>query len=62
MDERLHPQTHRRHHSAARASCDRGKVWTTSLQVAEYFGNRHFHVQRDIEKLGCSAAVNASQF
>lgn len=28
-----------------------GKVWTTSYEVARYFGKQHFHVMRDIEKL-----------
>jgi Rha family phage regulatory protein len=41
---------------------DGGKVWTTSLDVAEKFGKQHAHVLRSIRDLECSAQFNQSNF
>jgi Rha family phage regulatory protein len=41
-----------------------GRVWTTSLAVAEHFGKLHFHVLRDIKAIESDAPVEwcASNF
>ena len=41
---------------------DDGKMFTTSLIVAEAFEKEHFNVLRDIEKLECSEKFNALNF
>lgn len=41
---------------------DDGKMFTTSLIVAQAFEKEHFNVLRDIEKLECSEKFNALNF
>lgn len=41
---------------------DGGKMFTTSLIVAQAFEKEHFNVLRDIEKLECSEKFNALNF
>lgn len=38
------------------------RVGCTSLDVAETFGKEHFHVLRDIDKIGCSEDFRQSNF
>ncbi len=41
---------------------ENGKLYTTSLNIAEVFGKEHRHVLRDIKELGCTEEFRRSNF